>query len=874
MMIERLTIALADRYRIEREIGAGGMATVYLADDLRHQRKVALKVMRPELAAVIGADRFLAEIKTTANLQHPHILALFDSGTIDGTVFYVMPYVEGESLRERLSREKQLPIDVALRIATEVANALQYAHQHGVIHRDIKPENILLHGGHALVADFGIALAAATGGSRMTETGMSLGTPTYMSPEQAMGERTLDARTDIYALGCVLYEMLVGDPPYTGSTAQAIVAKIITEKPPSIVARRDRVPTHVEDAVLTALEKLPADRFSSAAEFEAALQGDRFPLRSTVRVAAAARPTTNSRNVLVAGAVLALAGIAVAAVSLARDDAGAALPVVHLTLDVGLDTPDLGRFAVSSDGSMFAFSAAQGIAVRDPGSRDFRILPGSQTGESPSFSPDGEWIAFHAGGRLRKIAVNGGSALALIADDSVRGSSVHWGADGTIAFESSQSIYVIPAEGGTPRRLPGAHGTSPRLLPDGRGILYVDPRTRSTLMYFDLAADTAVAVLEESSEGQYVASGHIVYAHSTGGLFAVRFDPRNRAVEGAPVPLVSDFRPNGVVGAFAITSNGMLVYRAGIDAQSKVLLSRGTTVAKSTRTQFDTLPLEPSVLSYARFSPDGRSIALTIGSARGTNRHTAIYDTQLGTLTRFTLEGGGHSPVWSPDGRNLVFTAEGDDSDAEDLFVQPIDRSTQPRRILRVPDDQHASAWPANNTVVVSNASGGFGARTSGGNVYVINPQISDGAVRTYLSAQWDEFDAVVSPDGRFAAYVSNESGSREVYVRSFPDAAAGGQTKISSSGGFRPRWAQDGRAVLYLGLDDRTIHSVRVSPGPPFTVDAREPVTIMAGAVSAWDVDPRSGRIVVAQAVTEQVARIVVIVNWPELLRRNDTPQ
>ncbi|MBW7935079.1 MAG: serine/threonine protein kinase, partial [Gemmatimonadaceae bacterium] len=206
--------AIADHYRIERELGQGGMATVYLAHDLRHDRRVALKVLKPELSAVIGAERFLAEIKTTANLQHPHILPLFDSGQADGKVFYVMPFVEGESLRDRLKTERQLPVNDAVRIASEVASALDYAHRRGVIHRDIKPENILLQDGRALVADYGIALAASRteAGSRLTETGMSLGTPHYMSPEQALGERTLDARTDVYALGCVLHEMLAGEP--------------------------------------------------------------------------------------------------------------------------------------------------------------------------------------------------------------------------------------------------------------------------------------------------------------------------------------------------------------------------------------------------------------------------------------------------------------------------------------------------------------------------------------------------------------------------------------------------------------------------------------------------------------------------------------
>src|SRR5580765_1889486 len=250
-----LTTALADRYRIERELGQGGMALVYLAQDVRHDRSVAIKVLRPELAAIIGAERFLREIKTIANLQHPHILGLIDSGEVNGTAYYVMPYVEGESLRDRLNRERLLPITDAVRLATEIASALDYAHRHHVIHRDIKPENILLHDGRALVADFGISLAVSSaGGSRMTETGMSLGTPTYMSPEQAMGEREITARSDVYALGAMTYEMLVGEPPFTGPTAQAIVAKVMTADPPGLTEQRKSVPPVVEDAVLTALQ--------------------------------------------------------------------------------------------------------------------------------------------------------------------------------------------------------------------------------------------------------------------------------------------------------------------------------------------------------------------------------------------------------------------------------------------------------------------------------------------------------------------------------------------------------------------------------------------------------------------------------------------
>jgi eukaryotic-like serine/threonine-protein kinase len=267
-----LITALADRYRIERELGRGGMATVYLAHDLKHDRKVAVKVLKPELGAVLGAERFLSEIKVTANLQHPNLLPLFDSGAGDGLFYYVMPYVEGETLRARLERETQLSVEETLRLAGLLAGALDFAHERGVIHRDLKPENILLQAGQPVIADFGIALAVAhAGGSRVTETGLSLGTPSYMSPEQATGDRVIDARSDQYALAAVIYEMLTGEPPHTGATAQAIIARLMTEKPRSICATRSTVSAALDRAVDRALSKSPADRFPTTGAFARAL---------------------------------------------------------------------------------------------------------------------------------------------------------------------------------------------------------------------------------------------------------------------------------------------------------------------------------------------------------------------------------------------------------------------------------------------------------------------------------------------------------------------------------------------------------------------------------------------------------------------------
>src|SRR5881227_3003440 len=273
-LLTRLRLALVDRYTLERELGAGGMATVYLAQDLKHDREVALKVLRPDLAAVLGAERFLQEIRISAKLDHPHILTLIESGADDGFVWYILPLVRGESLRAKLTREKQLRLEEALTITRQIASALDYAHRHGVIHRDIKPENILLHEGEAMLADFGIALAVQeSGGNRLTETGLSLGTPHYMSPEQATGSRSLDARSDLYSLASVLYEMLVGEPPMTGKTVQAVIAKLLTEPAMHVRTVRETVSVPVDAAIAKALSKVPADRFTSVSEFMRALDG-------------------------------------------------------------------------------------------------------------------------------------------------------------------------------------------------------------------------------------------------------------------------------------------------------------------------------------------------------------------------------------------------------------------------------------------------------------------------------------------------------------------------------------------------------------------------------------------------------------------------
>jgi len=871
---ERLTAVLSDRYQIERELGAGGMATVYLAYDIKHNRKVAIKVLKPELAAVLGAERFVVEIKTTAALQHPHILPLFDSGEADGLLYYVMPYIQGETIREKLNRETQFGVDDAVRVAREVADALDYAHRQGVIHRDIKPENILLHDGRAMVMDFGIALAvSAAAGGRMTETGLSLGTPHYMSPEQATAEREITARSDVYSLASVLYEMLAGDPPFTASSAQAVIMKIITEPAPPVTVRRKTVPSNVSAAVGRALEKLPADRFESAKAFSDALGNPGFVTSS---VAASGRTSSGARSRTVSYTAFAAAcGIAIVATVVAlwarRGESASPSPLVPLTLEQPQGNPDLLHFAVSPDGSRFAFSTDDGIVVRDAGQRSYRVLPGTQRGEAPSFSPDGEWIAFQIRGRLRKVAVRGGSSESIVARDSAVSGAMQWGPNGAIIFESGGGLSLIPAGSAVPNLLRHAHSaSSPTFTPDGRGVLYLQLQQGSSLMYYDLSKDTAYTVLDESAGAQLLPNGILLSTPASGGVVAMRFDQSRHSISGTPEVVVTDIQPTAGASPFVVTTGGTLVYRAGVDPAARLRM-------RDANGRLDTLPVAPQQFAYTRFSPDGTKLAVTIGAARVAGRYTSIYDFAFGSLMQFTVDGGAHSPIWSPDGRRLAFTAEAANTDAEDLFVQPVDKSAPPLQLVRLPTDQHATSWPTDTMLVFSSQSApvtlgtrnAFAGRGPVPNVSIVNPS-APGKSRAYLQADWTQSETAVSPDGKLAAFTSTESGTEEVMVRHFPAADSNGQWKLSSAGGRRPRWSGDGRTIFYQTLDGKNIKAAHVTTGSGFAVGSTETVFSTSALGNAWDVDWRTGKMVFAEPIGDNVPRIIVIQNWLANFMRN----
>ncbi len=876
--VDRLAAALADRYTIEREIGAGGMATVYLAQDLRHQRKVALKVLRPELSAILGGERFLHEIRTTANLQHPHILPLYDSGEADGLVFYVMPFVAGESLRDRLTRETQLPVDEAVGIAREVADALDYAHRHGVIHRDIKPENILLHDGRAQVADFGIALAvsSAGGGTRMTETGMSLGTPHYMSPEQAMGEREISGKADIYALGCVLYEMLVGEPPFTGPSAQAIIARVVTEEPRSLTLQRRSIPPHLEAIVRRALEKLPADRFQSAAQFSAALANPESVPISGPRDSTHARPGIATASgwrsprmvVPILASLLFLAAVGVAWGWL-RPRPLATNPVARFTVSVPVSaayTDAPGRtIAMSPAGDRIVYtgineSGERQLFLRSLDQLEPAPIPGTRDAREAFLSPDGRWLGFLApGGKIQKLALAGGPALTIAtADSGFFGAA--WGSGDIVVVATDVGLRQVPAAGGKlsvltiPDTLLELSHRFPEFLPDGRTVIF---QSRDTAGVDHLAAVTLKGgavkrFTDVGSDPRYVNSGHVLLSNLSGTVVAVPFDASRVEVLGPAIPIAEGVSV-GTNGAakLGVSRNGSLVYTTGDGGARSLALADRKGVVQ---------PLTTELRRYGspRFSPDGRSLAVDVTEGSGSS--IWIFDLAQKTLTRLTFEGDAQRPFWSPDGSRVAYSEFGS---APDISSVRADGSAQPVRLLFAPGRQIGDDWSRDGRTLVYHDNSGSVTR----NDILLLGVDSGSTPRPYLKTRADEFAPDVAPDGNWVAYTSDESGRFEVYVRSFPEPA--GKVQVSLTGGTEPRWSRDGRELFYRNGDQMMV--ARVSSQPAFTVLQR--AELFRGSFPSnpyfaqYDVAPDGQHFLVTQGPQDS-RDLIVVLNWFDQLR------
>ena len=863
------------------------MATVYLARDLRHDREVAVKVLRPELAAVIGAERFLAEIKTTAALQHPHILPLFDSGEAASQLFYVMPLIEGESLRDRLTREKQLPIADAVRIGTEVAGALDYAHRRGVIHRDIKPENILLHDGRALVADFGIALAASKAGStRMTETGMSLGTPHYMAPEQAMGEREITARADIYALGCVVYEMLTAEPPFQGATAQAIIARVMTEAPRSLTLQRHTVPPHVEMAVLTAIEKLPADRFATAAEFAEALEG-KATGRMTDWKPTPSRFAAAPSRWLAAALAVALLAMAVALWGWLRPHAGttdavrryavalSAEEVISVTMPAGLAiTPDGARVGY------IARSAAglEQIWVRDRDQLYARPIAGTARAHSFVFSPDGRQIAFLADGpTLRATPVDGGTPV-VVADSLVSSGGMVWSRDGFIygtgGYDGSTGLVRVPATGGIATAVTtldtATHAQAhlyPALLPNGKGVLFSVWYGPTRMSDGEIAvADFRTGktrVLLRGIRAHYLASGQLVVVRPDGSIVAVPFDEDKMQVTGTPVPVLTGVATYTYLSNIDISDEGTLVYFAGapLDVHERVrpmwVTREGRMSAVDSGWEFSR-PFNGGL----SLSPDGHRLALAIAGEQSAD----IWIKQLdhGPLSRLTVEQFlKYRPVWTPDGREVTYLADPGNNDAS-IYRQRADGSAPPERLLASSRSLAEALWSRDGQWLVVRTT--LPTRDING----FRPGTDSAPVPLVASPRFDERAPTLSPDGRFIAYQSDESGRDEIYVRPFPKVEEG-RWQLSTAGGGEPLWSHGGREVFFRSPSGEMM-TVPVTLSPAFSAGTPRALFTTTGFAKspgnrAYDVTPDDQRFVMLRLADDSASRppaqLVFVDHW-----------
>jgi serine/threonine-protein kinase len=890
-LLDALRAALADRYDIQHEIGRGGMATVFLAQDRKHNRPVALKVMNQGLGALLGVDRFLAEIQVMARLQHPNLLPLFDSGEVrpgvsppanEAFLFYVMPYVDGESLRARLRRERQLPIGEAIAIAVSVAGALDHAHRHGVVHRDLKPENILLHDGHALVADFGIALAVSNaGGSRLTQSGIMVGTPQYMSPEQVASDRVIDGRSDIFALACVLYEMLTGDPPHTGSSMQAVVARILSEPPRRVRIVRSTIPESVERALDRALAKLPADRFATAREFADALSAAASLGLETPQRGIAAPVTSRSLRARLRDPLLiALGGAAVLSAASSTwmwsRTHDAPLPVTARFVVPDLTPGTTGATAITPDGRSLVFpgklDGKQQLLLRPIDGIDAEPIAGTEGGTDAFLSPDGRSVAFpSAGGRLSRVSLEGGVPTVLTT--SYVAGRAAWGTGGVIVISNGAQggLSWLSAVGEGPlhpftRPSESAGETrhnSPVFTPDGTAVVFTVQRQRGNLapVQGELAIARLVTDATEPAphvplgvQGRYavgIVGDWLLYVGvDRSDLMAVRLDVRRRQVVGAPVTVLQETRSGGIQGDPALAANGTLIYSRFAGNQNKPLL-----VDERGAKQVIPGVASPFNYHFPRVSPDGRRIVIQSSTPQGNDLW--IYELAGGAPTRLTTTGNAASPVWTPDGKRIVFVVTGSGG-ADELWWRPADGSGPAEKLFSGKDRLlPGSVTPDGRTLLfqerVENVISIWSIRLDG-----------DPAPQPVVRERFHNRTPAISPDGHWLAYVSNASGRDEVYVRPFPE--DGAAVQITTAGGTEPVWSRKGERLYYR--TERELFTATVSRTPTFAVTGGAPLFVddllREDPQRNYDVTLDGTRFVMlGDTIARKTPDQIVVMNW-----------
>jgi serine/threonine protein kinase len=827
--IARLNATLSDRYLLEEEVGRGGMAYVFRAQDLKHDRKVAFKVLKPALGAVLGAERFLAEIRMTATLQHPNILPLFDSGSVGEFLFYVMPYVEGETLRARMTREEQLPIADAIQIVRGAASALGYAHRHDVIHRDIKPENILLLDGQALVADFGIALAVRNAaGSRITQSGISLGTPQYMSPEQAAAERHIDGRSDQYSLASVLFEMLAGEPPFTGPNAPAVVARLMSEAAPRVEKRRPSVPKPVSDAIDRALQRVPGDRFPTVTAFADALV-ETSGVPGTVATDTRVRRDW-SRLITRVGLPVAAGIVVVAVLAWMRyrpADSNAHPARLSIALPDSLPMEFIGpatfgagqpALTLSPDGSSLVYVARRGggtqLALRRLDDYNVELLSGTENAFDPVFSPTGDRVAFIADGELRLYDMRRGlmRSLAKVFDPL----GIAWENDDAVlvAQDGGHNLARVSIQAPRLNVLLNNVRTGlklPELLPDGAHGLatFADFLTTFDLKTASVRAlsPTGPIRLDPASSSNAIlgasarySSGMLIYGAPDGSLMAAPFDPGTLRMSGPSRILVPAVRIEALNDAaqFAVSPKGQLAFVLGANVNVGPLarIDRGGRI--------DTLPFGRARVNTFPVSPNGKRIVV-VRVVPGRPREVWIYDLERGAAQQVPLsEPVGSNAEWVSDSTIAVLLA------ARKLALISPDNGVTVR-MVDAPLVSMSGVSADGGTVV--------GSADSAAGGHAVGVSVSTGTVFRLGGSAAREAVATLSPDGKWTAYAALETGQQEIYVEPVPP--TGARFHISVGGGSEPLWLRSGE-LLYR--HNREIWSVpfRAAGKPPLGMPVR----------------------------------------------------
>jgi eukaryotic-like serine/threonine-protein kinase len=881
-------------YEIQSPLGAGGMGEVYRARDTRLDRTVAIKILPSQFSAdAVHKQRFEREAKTISSLNHPHICVLYDVGHQDGMDYLVMECVEGDTLAKRLEKGP-LPLDQVLKFGAQVADALDKAHRSGVVHRDLKPGNIMLTPTGAKLLDFGLAkpaapltsvatlTAAVTQSSPMTEQGAIVGTFQYMSPEQVEGKE-LDGRSDIFSFGAVLYEMLAGQRAFPGKSQLSVASAILEKEPAAIGTVKPLTPPALDHAIKKCLAKLPDERWQSASDLASELKwitesGSQVTLAPTASVkgirALGRRGLILSVGVLLLVAVV--TGLAVRNLKPAPSEPPRPVTRTVITLPPGqqLAGMDAGpAVALSPDGTHLAYVARQGgtqqLYLRAMDSLEGKPIPDTEGAASPFFSPDGQWLGFFAGQKLKKVSVSGGSALTL--GDTPFPFGASWDSQAIIAFAPSvgSSLQQVPDGGGTPQLLTRLENGEinqrwPEFLPDGKAVLFTGAPTNASWTNSQVAVQSVATgerrnLIKGATYPRYAASGHLVYAQ-VATLMAVPFDPQRLQVTGTAAPVVEGVLQSRTSGAaqYSLSATGSLVYiPGGVQVDQRRLLW----VSRNGAEQPVAAPARAYV--FPRLSPDGRRLGVGITEQEA---QVWLYDLSRETLTRFTFEGTTNAnSVWTPDGKRIAF--QSNKEGAPNLFWQLADGSGGLERLITSEYNNFPMSWSPDGQLLAFVEVN----PTTGYDIWVL--RLGDRKAQPFLRTPFNESAPRFSPDGRWLAYISNESGRWEVYVQPYP--GPGGKWQISTEGGTEPVWNRNGRELFYRSGEK--MMALDIATQPSFA--AGKPRVLFEGRYNPapgtganYDVSPDGQRFLMIkprESAEAAPTQINVVLNWFEELKR-----